>query len=73
MNSETLLEYVLANYRWVFVVFFVLPFTVVGKIWAISQQFLWSYDSRSDHEKNVKNIQHKASKCKASWPVGGHF
>ncbi|KAE9525143.1 hypothetical protein AGLY_014557 [Aphis glycines] len=60
MHSDTLTEYVLVNYRWVFVVFFLLPCTVLGKIWAVFEKKSWSRRRRStglDHEKKVEDIQ----------------
>lgn len=62
MQSESLLEYVLVNCRWVFVVCFLLPCTVVGKIWTVYEKSLWSRRSGLDHEKNVKNIQREVKK-----------
>ncbi|XP_022169098.1 delta(24)-sterol reductase-like isoform X1 [Myzus persicae] len=57
MRSESLLEYVLVNYRWVFVVFFLLPCTVLGKIWSIFEKSLWSRHTGLEHEKNLSHIQ----------------
>lgn len=60
MHSDTLTEYMLVNYRWVFVVFFLLPCTVLGKMWAVFEKNSWSRRRRStgiDHKKKVENIQ----------------
>ncbi|KAF0770419.1 delta(24)-sterol reductase-like isoform X1 [Aphis craccivora] len=57
MQTESFLEYVLINYRWVFVIFFLLPCTVLGKIWSVFEKSLWSRHSGLKHEKNLSNIQ----------------
>lgn len=62
MHCESLLEYMLVNFRWVFVVFFLMPCTVLGKIWTVYEKSLWSSYSGLDHEKNVKNIQREVRK-----------
>lgn len=62
MRCESSLEYVLVNYRYVFVVFFLLPCTVLGKIWSVFEKnFLWSRHSGLDHEKNVNVVRRQVS------------
>ncbi|XP_022165328.1 delta(24)-sterol reductase-like isoform X3 [Myzus persicae] len=59
MHSNSLMEYVLVNFRWVFVVFFLLPCTMMGKVWATFEKNAWSRRRSTglDHEKKVENIQ----------------
>ncbi|CAI6345117.1 unnamed protein product [Macrosiphum euphorbiae] len=57
MRSESLLEYLLVNFRWVFVVFFLLPCTVLGKIWSVFEKSLWSRHTGLEHEKNLSHVQ----------------
>jgi len=65
MHSESIIEYVLVNFRWVFVVLFLLPCTVVGKVWATFEKNLWSRRRLTglDHEKKVQNIQCEVNIC----------
>lgn len=63
MKSESLLEYLVVNFRWVFVIFFLMPCTVIGKVLSIVEKSLWSHYSGLNHDKNLKVIQKQVSKC----------
>lgn len=62
MKSDSLLEYLVVNFRWVFVIFFIMPCTVLGKVMSIIEKSLWLHDSGLNHDKNLKVIQKQVSK-----------
>lgn len=67
MKSESLLEYLMVNFRWVFVIFFLMPCTVLGKVWSIIEKILWSHYSGLNHDQNLKVIQQQVSKINQSY------
>lgn len=71
MDIETVLEHFLFNYRWVFVCLFLLPCTVLGKIWSIWETYGGAHYDRGHHDDNVKKIQQQVcnmnSNRKCNW------
>lgn len=59
MISEALLEHILKKYRWIFVVFFLLPVTFVYDIYHWMKQVYIEYtkDKSQDHAMKVKHVQ----------------
>ena len=57
------LEYVLINYRWVFVVFFLMPMSIVYDVYfAIRNRFIFSMNSAPhQHDSKVLAVQKQVS------------
>ncbi|XP_050425506.1 delta(24)-sterol reductase-like [Adelges cooleyi] len=57
---DTVFEYVMINYRWVFVCLFLLPCTVLGKLWSVWEMRTGAvYTDGDRHRENVKKIQRR--------------
>jgi hypothetical protein len=63
MISESLLEHLLKKYRWIFVIFFLLPLTFFYDIYHFIRQQVTEYfkDKSVCHDLKVKHVQGQVS------------
>jgi delta24-sterol reductase len=63
------IEYILTNYRWVFVCFFLLPASLLYDIYNYGRKWIIVKLNSAPklHHRKVKNVQKQVSKNSAQW------
>ncbi|KAG6450583.1 hypothetical protein O3G_MSEX006671 [Manduca sexta] len=58
-QTESLLEYLLVEYRWIFVLFILLPMSAVGKVWSTIRNYVVFIMNSAPkmHDQKVKEVQ----------------
>jgi len=66
---DRLIEYILINYRWVFVCFFLLPASLLYEIYNYGRNWIvFKLNSAPKlHDRKVKNVQKQVSKDYSQW------
>ncbi|XP_015607446.1 delta(24)-sterol reductase isoform X2 [Cephus cinctus] len=67
-QADSLFEYVLINYRWIFVIFFLLPLSLLFEIFNCTRNWIVFKLSSApkQHEKKVRNIQRQIKEWRNS-------